>query len=107
MTASERTDLETGNHWLNKLAEEFSKDAITEIDDLDAWNWTAGEVALAIMAGAQPNGVTRESKIIIRCWPWEKDKILKAAWPNKLDDFVRTALIEKAMKTPILPFKTR
>lgn len=107
MTAAERTDLETGNHWLNKLAEEFSKDAIDEIDALNAWNWTPAEIALAIIDGAQPNGVTRESKIHIRCWPWEKAAILRAAYPNKLEDFVRTALIEKAMTTEIIPNPNR
>lgn len=103
MTTREMADILAGTHWLCHLSRELNTDAKKQIDELEAWDWTAGEVALAIIEASQPNGTTRESKIHIRCWPWEKAAILRAAYPNKLEDFVRTALIEKAMTTEIIP----
>jgi len=107
MNASELQSVRMGEHWLCKLADELGKDAGEEISDLGAEDWTAGEIALAIMEGAQPHGITQESKIHVRMWPWEKKVILRAAYPNKLEDFVRTALIEKAMTTEIVPNPNR
>jgi hypothetical protein len=107
MNGTEWTAVQAGTHWLNKLAEELGRDAMTEIRELDAQGWTPGEIALAIIEGAQPHGVEMRSMIHIRCYPYEKAIILRASYPNKLEDFVKTALIEKAMTTEIVPNPNR
>ncbi len=97
MTFPDRIAVQNGNHWLCRLAEELALDPVREITELDAWQWEPGEIALAMMQAATPNGITQEAKIHIRCWPWEKSRILRAAQGGKLEDFCRKALIEAAM----------
>lgn len=89
------------------MSQELGKDAIEEIEALSAWEWTPAEIALAIMETAFPQGVERESKLIVRCWPWEKAAIVRAAYPNKVEDFIRQTLIEKARTTEIVPNPNR
>jgi hypothetical protein len=98
MTTKEIADVLAGTHWLCSLSEELAANAQTRIDEMEAWDWPAGEIALAIIEGAQLNGVTQESKLHIRCYPWEKRRILKAARGCKLNDWIREAVIERAMK---------
>lgn len=97
MTIPEIETVHEGTHWLCRLAEELALDPVREITELDAWQWEPGEIALAMMQAATPNGVTQEAKIHIRCWPREKSRILRAAQGGKLEDFCRKALIEAAM----------
>lgn len=98
MTIREATEIGAGTHWLCKLAEELGFNAKQEIDELEAWDWPAGEIALAIIEGAQLNGVTQESKLHIRVFPWEKSRILRAARGCKLNEWIRETLIERAMR---------
>ena len=97
MTTDEMVQVTAGRHWLNKLAEELGRDAMTDIRELGAQDWTPSEIAIAIVEAAQPREVTMGSKIHITCYPWEKSKIVRAAQGEKLNEWVRRALIEKAM----------
>lgn len=98
MTTREKADILAGTHWLCHLSRELDTDAKTRIDEMEAWDWPAGEIALAIIEGAQLNGVTQESKLHIRCYPWEKSRILRAARGCKLNEWIRETLIERAMR---------
>jgi hypothetical protein len=97
MTTRDQFLIKNGIHWLCRLAEELGLDPVKEIDDLDAWPWEPGEIALSFLEAATPNGTTQEAKIHIRCFPWEKSRIIRAAQGGKLEDFCRQALIEAAM----------
>jgi hypothetical protein len=98
MNPSDKQSVRMGMHWLNRFASELGKDAAAEIDSLDAWEMTAPEIALSILDHAFPRTVTREAQFTIRCWPWERARILKAAAGSKVEDWIREALIEKAMR---------
>lgn len=97
MTPEEKFAIKSGAHWLNNLADTHGKDAVAEANALDAWDWSPSEIALAILETAFPLDVRREAKFTISCWPWEKKAILAAAKPNKVEDWIRRALIEKAL----------
>lgn len=99
MTAAELTEIEAGNHWLNRLAEERDITPLAKfIDELDMNECDAGEIAVAIMDATAPNGVTAETKIHLRVYPIEKKMILDAAKGAKLNEFIRGAILEKIMR---------
>ena len=98
MNGTEWTQVNAGTHWLNKLADELGKDAMTEIRALDAQDWTPGEIAIAIIEAAQPMETTMGSKVHITCFPFEKSRMLKAAKGEQLNEWARRVLIEAAMK---------
>ena len=97
MTDTETLALKSGAHWINRLASDVGRDALEEVTALDAWDWTPSEIALAILATAFPSEVTRGAVITCRLWPWEKNLIRRAAYPNKQEDWIRQALVERAM----------
>lgn len=98
MTTREAAEIGQGKHWLCRLARELDTDAKREIEELDAWDWTAPEIALSLLDNAFPQEVTRASKITALIWPWEKRRILQAVAGGKLENWVREALIEKLMR---------
>lgn len=98
MTTADRIDLAAGRHWLNRLAEELGTDATRHIDELDAWDLSPGDIALAIMEACTPLGTVQAAKIHVRCWPWEKARLIRAAQGEKLEEFCRKALIRAAME---------
>lgn len=98
MNPSEIHSVHKGQHWLCRLAERLGTNAERIITELDAWQWEPGEIALAIIDGTQPNGVTRDCVIHLRVWPIEKKVILDAAAGTKLNDFIRAAVLEKVAR---------
>lgn len=105
MTASEQQSVRMGQHWLCQLAQEFGTDAAERIDALSLWNETPANIAVAIMDSSQAEGVTQDARIVVRCWPHEKKLILRAIGTGKSEPWLRSALIEKAVRSGLPPKK--
>lgn len=90
-------EIKTGNHWLNQLARELNQD-ISIIDERDLWQLDCAQIALEMIEVMQEGeGKTRGAKFTIRVFPWEKSRILRSAAGQKVEEWIRRALIEKAM----------
>lgn len=98
MTAAELAQIEAGTHWLNRLADGRLDPLAKFIDELDMNDCDAGEIAVAIMNATALNGVDAGCKIHLRVYPIEKKMILGAAKGQKLNEFIRGAILEKIMR---------
>lgn len=85
--------------WLESLAAELDVDLARHVSELQAQHWTPGEIALSILDCAFPNGTTPEAVLRVRCYPWEKSRLVKAARGEKLNEWMRRHLIRAAMES--------
>lgn len=84
--------------WLEQLAAELNVDLPRHVSELDAADWTPGEIALSLLDSAFPNGTTAETVLRIRCYPWEKSRLIRAAGGENLSQWMRHRLAKAAME---------
>lgn len=84
--------------WLESLAAELDVDLARHVSELNAADWTPGEIALSLLDCAFPNGTTPDSILRVRCYPWEKSRLVRAAKGEKLNEWIRRHLIRAAME---------
>ena len=97
MTTTELEQIRAGDHWLCRLAEEINADVSIAIRNPGFADKTPAEIALQWIAEkAEAENIHQGAKITVRCYPWEKSRIIRAAKGEKLEDWTRKTLIEKA-----------
>lgn len=99
MTKNEQKQIINGEHWLCGLADELNVNLSLALKSIQDTDKTPGEIALQWIGEHADNAQeTQGAKFTVRCFPWEKKRILKAVAGEKVEGWIREAMIEKAFR---------